>query len=180
VAAAAFPPVVFYYVQHTARFSGDASVDMDSAIDMIRTAKRAGLSTLYLYLEPGVEELRFGAAHDIGPGASLTQGGVSFTNVDSPALVEIDGGGRTIDLTGGTAGCFITVGAEPLLRGFCGRPPLWSRGSPWPPKPVPSYKKRIFNKRTSAVILLSNIKYAARTAGRRCIEQRLQVIKTNI
>jgi hypothetical protein len=82
----------YNYLGYGGPFSG-ALGDMDSAIDVIRAAKTAGQTALYLVLTPrGAETVDLGTG-DIAGGLVLTTG-------TDPANVTIDGGGRTITLTG--------------------------------------------------------------------------------
>ncbi|MDR0663534.1 MAG: hypothetical protein LBF80_05600 [Spirochaetaceae bacterium] len=86
-----------------ALFSGNSSVAMDSAIDLIKAAV-VGQSALFIQLKLGNEQVTFGA-NDLG-----TEG-LTLNNENSPAEVIIDGGGRVIDLTGSPSGNpLITVG----------------------------------------------------------------------
>jgi hypothetical protein len=89
-------------------FSGRAAVVMESAIDLIRLAKEEGVSPLSLTLDPWTETVDFTKpGTDIGTGLVLD-------NTNSPAEVILDGGNKTIELTGGT-GSVITVGSGVTL-----------------------------------------------------------------
>jgi hypothetical protein len=90
-------------------FSGSSTVDMDSAIDLIRATKEAGHSSLYLSLSPRTETASLAAGTDLGAG------GLSLTTANSPANVAIDGGRRTVQLTGTGTGSLITVGSGVTL-----------------------------------------------------------------
>jgi hypothetical protein len=82
---------------------------MDSAIDAIVAAQQAGFSSLSLKLLPWPETVNLDASAktDIKGGLTLIhEGTVSDT---SPAVVIIDGGGKTIPLTGTSQGSVITV-----------------------------------------------------------------------
>jgi hypothetical protein len=108
--AVTFPPVVFYPGQYIASFSGEHAKPMDSAIDVIRGTKSAypGFISLSLSLDPGEEKVKLDPAEDLGRGQYLMYG-LDLTNADSPSYVEIDGRGRTVDLTGTGVGYLITV-----------------------------------------------------------------------
>jgi hypothetical protein len=93
--------------EYNGSFSGSSAAggEMDSAIDIIRQAKKEGWSSLSLKLFPWQEKVDLGAQDtDIGAGLELT----AATN--SPAAVTIDGGGKTIPLETGNTGSVITVG----------------------------------------------------------------------
>jgi hypothetical protein len=94
------------------RFSGDAGVDPDSAIDQIREAKNANIQTLTITLTGGgTEPVTLGKFGEDLPAAGLvlTAAG-SNGSVASPANVTINGGGRTVKLNAGDTDPLITVG----------------------------------------------------------------------
>jgi hypothetical protein len=91
-------------------FSGSKTVKMDSAIDAIRAAQEAGISSLSLKLVPEPE-----LAVDLGVTWRDIGGGLVLNSGNSPAAVLLDGGGKTISLTGGTTGSVITVGSGVTL-----------------------------------------------------------------
>jgi hypothetical protein len=85
-------------------FSGDSTPgNMDSVIDLIREAKRAGQNSLYLTLSPRMETVSLAAGTDLG-----TTGLVLNTS-NSPANLVIDGGKRTVLLGVVGAGSLISV-----------------------------------------------------------------------
>jgi hypothetical protein len=98
-----FPPtgILSFY---NGPFSGvsSAPLNMDSAVDMIRMAKEAGHNSLYLQLTPRPEETisNTTAGNDVSGGLELNTG-------NSPAIVVIDGGGRSLQMA--EAGTLITV-----------------------------------------------------------------------
>jgi hypothetical protein len=91
-------------LQYAGLFSGETSNDKDSAIDAIRAARAAGFNSLSLSLFPWTETVDLTAGKDIGEGLELT-------TANSPAIVILDGGGRTIKLATNSTGPIITVGA---------------------------------------------------------------------
>jgi hypothetical protein len=104
-----FPPAAFSSTQHIASFSGSSAKPLDSAIDIIRAAKQISLSPqLYLFLDPGNEKVKLDTAEDLGTATYLMYG-LELTSANSPSYVEIDGGGRTVDLTGKEKGYLISV-----------------------------------------------------------------------
>jgi hypothetical protein len=74
-----------------------------SAIDLIKAAYEADSLSVSVQLQPGVETVSFGTD-------DLLQTGLTLNTGASPACVTIDGGGRTVDLTGSARGSLITVG----------------------------------------------------------------------
>jgi hypothetical protein len=97
------------------RFSGKAGgEEPDSIIDMIRTAN--GQKSMYFLLTPETEEVQFDKDTDFGQaGLVLYYDSSAPTDpgkTNSPAELELDGGGMTIDLTGPPNGNpLITVGS---------------------------------------------------------------------
>jgi hypothetical protein len=91
-------------------FSGSNTGEMDSAIDAIRAAQEAGMSSLSLKLVPGTE-----LAVDLSETGRDIGGGLVLNEDNSPAVVILDGGSRTIPLTGGKTGSVITVGSGVTL-----------------------------------------------------------------
>jgi hypothetical protein len=86
-------------------------VDQDgSALDVIRAAGERGDAEVKIRLEPGDEKVQFGQG-DFADG-------VKFKSENSPATIIIDGGDRTVDLTGNpiSNGYFITVGSGVTLK----------------------------------------------------------------
>jgi hypothetical protein len=81
--------------EYNGSFSGSSTGgagDVDSAIDIIRQAKKEGGSSLSLKLFPLTEE--------VNPAAADTdiKGSLVLNNTNSPASVTLDGGGKTIHL----------------------------------------------------------------------------------
>jgi hypothetical protein len=83
-----FPP----YIPPHIPFSGAAADQWDSAIDLIRAAKKDGLPSLTLRLGPGIEAVSGDFATDFGGE------GLFLNSENSPAEVIIDGRGRIIKL----------------------------------------------------------------------------------
>jgi hypothetical protein len=105
---------VHYQTDPTGVFSNGNGTEGGSAIDLIKSAYREGLSSVAIQLVPGLEKVSFGADYDTGSGLVLRHTMDSDNN--SPASVTIDGGGRTIDLIGNPTGNpLITVGAGVTL-----------------------------------------------------------------
>ncbi|MDR1256425.1 MAG: hypothetical protein LBJ86_01605, partial [Spirochaetaceae bacterium] len=95
-------------------FSNAATGEINSAIDMIRAAKQSAQSSVTIALSPGPETVNLTANEDIGTtGLVLTATGDS---PNSPAEVEIDGRGRTVQLAADSNnGSVITVGSGVTL-----------------------------------------------------------------
>jgi hypothetical protein len=78
-------------------------------VTLIRGAK--GKSGLLLVLAPTDPE-----TVSLGESGKDISGGLELNSGNSPATVTIDGGGRTIDMTGSTMGPLITVGSGVTLE----------------------------------------------------------------
>jgi hypothetical protein len=105
-------PATHIHSSFSGPFSGSSDEEEDSVIDLIRAAKDAGLGSLYLHLPTWklTEEVSLGAEGQDIPGEGLV-----LNTTNSPAEVIIDGGGRTIQLTGGGTGSLITLEAGVTL-----------------------------------------------------------------
>jgi hypothetical protein len=87
-------------------FSGSSSsAEIDSAIDVIIQANKENYSALFLKLLPWPETVTLVAGTDIG-----ATGLVLTAAANSPAEVILDGGGKTIALSGNPGASVITVG----------------------------------------------------------------------
>jgi hypothetical protein len=94
-------------------FSNGAGETTESAIDMIR-ARAGEAKHLIITMESGSEPVSFNAATDLGTTGLVLkydpENPGNTGNNTSPASVVIEGGGRTVDLTGTADGSLITVG----------------------------------------------------------------------
>ncbi|MDR0638175.1 MAG: hypothetical protein LBG27_04610 [Spirochaetaceae bacterium] len=96
-------------------FSGDASAEADSAIDLIRAAV-GEQDTLSLLLVGGITVEAVSLDGSV-PGKDFGEEGLVLNSGNSPADVILNGGGRTISLTGAANGKpVITVGPGVTLR----------------------------------------------------------------
>jgi hypothetical protein len=101
-----FPPtgILSFYSGPFSGSSVTGTGDMDSAIDMIKVAKTVGHNSLYLQLAARIDE-----TVDLDTADRDITGGLELNTTNSPASVVIDGGKRTIQLTGTGSGSLITV-----------------------------------------------------------------------